>query len=234
VIDCLIQERDVASGQLLWEWHALGHIPLSDSYISAPSSSTPYDYFHLNSIQPLPNGNLLISARNTWSVYEIDRQTADVIWTLGGKRSNFKLSPGARFEWQHDARLHAGNALTVFDDAADPFSQEESQSSAKTLRLSEGKMTVSLVRGDRHQPPLLSEGDGSAQLLSNHDMFVRWGNQPDFTEFASGGQQIFNGSFPIGVTSYRAYRFRWDGRPSARPSISIAPQTGGAGTVYCT
>lgn len=232
VMDCMIQERDVRTGQLLWEWHALGHVPLSASFIRAPTSSAPYDYFHLNSVQPLPGGNLLISARNTWSVYEIDRQTGRVLWTLGGKRSSFRLGSGAGFEWQHDAHLQPGGLLSLFDDAANPFSQEESQSSAKTIRLNRARMTASLSGSYAHRPPLISLGEGSAQSLPDRDVFVGWGNQPDFTEFTSAGRQIFNGSFPLGVTSYRAYRFHWNGTPATRPSVSIDRRSGGAIRLY--
>ncbi len=37
-LDCIVQEIDIKTGRLLWEWHALGHIPLSASYTGAPSA----------------------------------------------------------------------------------------------------------------------------------------------------------------------------------------------------
>ena len=36
----------------MWEWHALGHIPLSDSYNPIPRNSNPWDYIHINSSRP--------------------------------------------------------------------------------------------------------------------------------------------------------------------------------------
>ena len=94
VLDCVIQELNIKTGQVLWEWHAWGHIPLNASYESAPGGSTPYDYFHLNSIQRTSDGNLVISARDTWAIYKIDRSTGKLIWTLGGKHSSFKMGAG--------------------------------------------------------------------------------------------------------------------------------------------
>ncbi len=232
VMDCLIQELDVKTGQLLWEWHVLGHIPLSASYLAPPkSSTTPYDLFHLNSIQQLPNGNLLISLRNTWSVYEIDKRTGRIVWTLGGKHSNFRIGKGARFEWQHDAHLQADGLLSIFDDAANGVSQNESESSAKTIRLNLKTNTASLVHRYTHTPPLLSQGEGSTQLLPNHNVFVGWG-QSDFTEFSPSGREIFNGTLPLGTTSYRAYRFRWTGQPRTRPSVAVSRQPNGDVRVY--
>jgi Arylsulfotransferase (ASST) len=227
VIDGLIQEVDIRTGKVLWEWHALGHVPLNASY-TRYSKKSFYDFFHLNSIQQLPNGNLVISARNTWAVYEISRSTGRVIWTLGGKYSDFKMGRGTRFEWQHDARLH-GHALTLLDDAADP--QRESQSSAKELNIDSAARTVSLVRRFTHNPPLLSSASGSTQTLPNRNVFVGWGAQPQFSEYTPGGQQIFNASFALGVWTYRAFRFPWHGQPRTRPSLAVAGVGGSGGRV---
>ena len=56
----------------------------------------PYDYFHLNSIQQLPDGRILISSRHTWAVYSIEKKSGRIAWELGGKHSSFNIGPGAR------------------------------------------------------------------------------------------------------------------------------------------
>jgi hypothetical protein len=227
--DSIIQEVDIASGKLLWQWKAYGHIPLDASHERAGKGT--YDFFHLNSLQLLPNGNLLISSRNTWSVYEISTRTKRVRWTLGGKYNQFKMGPRTRFEWQHDARLN-GSTLTLFDDAASP--QEEAQSSAKVMHLNLAARSVTLVRRYTHDPPLLSPAQGSAQLLPSGDVFVGWGSVPDFSEYSASGRQIFTGSFALGTTSYRALRFHWSGRPSTRPAMAVAAGSGGAAHVWAS
>jgi Arylsulfotransferase (ASST) len=231
VMDCVIQELDVRTNQLLWEWHALGHVPLNASRLGAPRSGVPYDFCHLNSIQELPDGNLVVSLRNTWAVYEIDKQTGRVIWTLGGRYSNFRIRTGTNFEWQHDARLN-GHTLSLFDDGALP--QEERQSSAKLLRLDTRTMSASLLRRYTHDPPVLSGIEGDTQVLANHDVFVGWGNEPEFSEYSAAGKQIFSGSLPGGTNSYRAYRFPWRGRPSTRPSLAVVREANGRARVYAS
>ena len=216
---------------MLWEWHALGHVPLTASYASSPGIWSPWQSFHLNSIEQLPNGNLLISARDTWSVYEIDKQTGKVIWTLGGKYPTIAAGASTHFEWQHDAHL-IGNILTVFDDAADP--QEESQSSVKMIRLNPASKTASLVRRYEHYPPLLAGAVGSAEVLPNHDMFVGWGNTGQFSEYTESGRQIFNGRLPPPVYSYRVYDMPWTGQPATPPSMALSEQGQGNLKVYAS
>jgi hypothetical protein len=232
VDDCVIQNIDIKTGKVLWTWHSLAHIPLRASY-TRPIGSTPWDYLHLNSIQQLSNGNLVVSARNTWAVYEIDHRRGGIVWTLGGKRSRFKVGPLAKFEWQHDARLY-GDSLSVFDDASDGPEQQESQSSAKVLTLNFRTMTAVLAHRYVHSPSVVSVSQGNAQRLGNRNVFVGWGSAPEFSEYTVNGRQIFNGTFALGVESYRAYRFPWTGQPTTRPAMANAPGPSGTVNVYAS
>jgi hypothetical protein len=229
VFDQVIQEIYIPTGQVLWEWHSLGHVPISASYMGTPTPGPPYDYFHVNAIQLLPNGNLLITARNTWGVYEIDRATGQIIWQLGGKSSDYKMGKGATFEWQHDAELHNG-LLTVFDDADSP--QEEKYSRAIVLRLNNRTRTASLVRSYSHSPGVLSGSQGNMQSLPNGNVFVGWGADPDFSEYSSHGRQILNLTFQNPVNSYRAYQFVWSAQPSTPPAIRVKTGPNNQSTVY--
>ncbi|MFL5823069.1 MAG: arylsulfotransferase family protein [Solirubrobacteraceae bacterium] len=229
LLDNVIQELSIPGGQVLWEWHAYGHIPLSESHVGAGGGT--FDFFHLNSIQQQPNRNLLISARNTWAVYLIGQKRGGVIWRLGGKSPSFHMGSGTNFEWQHDARM-IGQTVSVFDDGALP--QEELESSAKRIIINRSASTATLVHRYTHSPPLLAGSQGSAQTLSNHNVFVGWGSQPTFSEYSPSGQQVFNGNFILGTTSYRAYRFPWSGQPATAPSAGHTPLPGGAIKVYAS
>jgi hypothetical protein len=229
VYDFVIQKVDIPTGTVLWEWHAYGHIPLNASY-KRPRYGH-YDAYHLNSLQQLPDGNLLVSSRSTWSVYKISTTTGRILWTLGGKYNQFKMRPGTHFEWQHDAQ-RSGNTLTLFDDADAP--QEEGQSSAKELDLHVSARKVGLIHRYTHTPPLLSSAQGSTQLLPNGNVFVGWGTEPDFSEYTPGGRQIFRGSFPLSETSYRAFRFPWTGHPQDPPAVAITAGEHGAANVWAS
>jgi hypothetical protein len=231
VLDSIIQEVDIASGTVLWEWHAYGHIRLTASYAGKPTSK-PYDFFHVNSVQQLPDGNLLVSARHTFALYKIDKQTGRVVWTLGGKHSSFRIGPGANFAWQHDARMQPDGTITLFDNGAGNYASE-SQSRALRIRLRFKPRRATLVRAFAHKPPLLSDNEGNTQPLPNGNVFVGWGNSPYFTEFRPGGRPLFSVRLNAPLQSYRAYRFAWWGQPAAPPSIAVTPGTGAA-TVYAS
>jgi arylsulfotransferase ASST len=233
VLDSIVQEIDIKTNRVLWEWHALGHVPLSASQTGKPTAGTAYDYFHINSIQQLDNGNLLVSARNTWAVYEISRSTGKVIWTLGGKDSSFHMgAAGTQFEWQHDARMQPNGRLTLFDDGAAP--KEASQSRALQLMLNTNTMSAALGHSYTHTPSLLAGSQGDYQTLPNGNVFVGWGAEPDFSEYAPSGKPIFSASFSAPVTSYRAFRHPWTAQPVTRPSISLSTTPAAGFAVYAS
>jgi hypothetical protein len=224
VLEGIVQEISLTTGKVLFEWHSAAHVSPSESYEPlGPKTGflkAPYDYFHVNSVQPLPDGNLLVSARHTSTVYEIRRSDGAILWRLGGKKSDFAFGPGAAFRWQHDARLQPDGTLTVFDNAA-TSEQAGIQTQALVLRVDAAGRRVTLVRSYEHGPPLLSTSQGDQQRLPDGHVFVGWGSNPFFTEFARDGTVLLDGRFGTGADSYRAFRFAWVGRPKTRPALVV-------------
>ncbi len=66
----------------------------------------------------VPDGNLLVSARNAWALYKLDRSTGKVLWRLNGNRSDFTMGPGSKFYWQHYTRYVPASDITAFDDGS--------------------------------------------------------------------------------------------------------------------
>ena len=94
VDDSIVREVDVKTGKVLLDWSALAHVPITDSH-AAVFGTSPWDFFHVNSVSLAPNGNLLISARHMWALYEVDPHTGAIVSTIGGKESNWAFGPGA-------------------------------------------------------------------------------------------------------------------------------------------
>ena len=231
-LDSVIQEIDLATGHMLFEWHALDHIAPVESY-TAYSPEEPWDYVHFNSVELDEHDDFVVSARNSHAIYKIERESGRIRWRLHGKRSDFRMGPDAGFALQHDARLHPDGTLSLFDNhEGDQAREAEEQSRGLVLRLDEDLREATLVRQYTHPTEILSVSQGNMQTLPNGNVFVGWGSAPVFSEFAADGQFLFSGRFPQGTNSYRAFRYEWEGRPSESPAVAIEAGLGNMLTIY--
>jgi hypothetical protein len=232
VTNTAVQEIDLASGLVRREWTSLDHVGLKESYTSATGSSLrwPFDYFHVNSVEQLSNGRTLISARNTWGIYELSTLTGQVLTRIGGKMSNLKLAAGAATAFQHDASLLSNGIISVFDNGGVP--NVHRQSRVLLLSINAENKTESVIAQFVHPQPLSSASQGNVQTLPNGNLFVGWGAQPYFSEFTAGNQLIYDSHWHGSYQSYRAYRFTWTGAPSHGPSLSVSTAKSGAVTAY--
>jgi Arylsulfotransferase (ASST) len=221
VTDGVLQEIDVNTGLVRFQWTSLDHVALTDSYEQARQGSTewPFDFFHINSINPDSDGSLLVSARNTWSVYDIDPRSGEIEWQLGGKRSSFSLGAGVGTAWQHDSRLQPDGTISIFDNGASP--RVHSESRGVVVSVNAQQKAASLVAQFERPAPIVAESQGNLQALANGDWFVGWGQIADFSEFNSAGQLLFDANFPAHVQSYRAFRFMWHGGPAQLPQFAL-------------
>jgi hypothetical protein len=215
VIDGVVQEIDVATGKVLFEWHSLDHVPLSESY--SPVGS-PYNYFVLNAVNLDTDGNLLISGRSTWTIYKVDRHSGQILWRLGGKRSDFSLGPGAAFTGQHNAIAAGENTLRIFDNGNDGTTQVRPAARVIWIHLDTQNRTAMLVKTLEHPEHVDVEFEGNAQGLTNGDTFVGWGTAERISEFDQRGNLLFDASVAGGT--YRAYRFLWSGQPNTLPTAT--------------
>ena len=232
-VDAVVQEIDIATGLVLFQWDSLDHVPVSDSYSHLPQNgaSSPFDYFHVNSVDVDHDNNLVISGRNTWAAYKVDHSSARTIWTLGGKHSSFRMMPGASFAFQHDVRIRSAHDwfITIFDDGAGPPAVHPSR--GLKLFLDTKRMVAKSVGAEGHDPSLTAFFEGNYQQLSGGDDFLGWGQQPYFSEYNSHGQEVFDAHFKDYVASYRAYRFQWTGTPQTTPAV-VGASHGGSTGIY--
>ena len=146
----IVQELDIESGEVLFEWHSIEHVGLDETYATVSQDGRPgLDYFHANSIEVDHDNNLLVSARQTFAVYKIDRNTGEIIWRLGGKKSDFVMGEGTRFAFQHDARRLTDGTISIFDNGTtvfhDNLPEAVEESRGIVLELDEEQMSASLV-----------------------------------------------------------------------------------------
>ena len=200
------------TGLVRWEWHSLDHVAASESETPAPKKPTPWDWFHINSIDVQPDGNVFISARSTWAGYQLEGGSGNILWRLGGLKSSFKMGPGTETAWQHDGRILSRRRSHLLRRRLEPADPPAVAWPADRARLQDPRSAPD--SGYTHpDPPLLAPSQGNMQTLADGNAVVGYGGVPAISEFAPGGTLLFDAHLPYDMSFYRAFRFPWSGRP---------------------
>lgn len=233
VIEYVVQEVDVETGKVLFEWRSSKHVPPGDSYERAPAGDKAWDYFHGNSIAP-PTAEYptaVISSRNTSSLYGVDPRTGRTKWILGGKRDQFGLDealPGYPFCAQHDVHRLPNGDLMLFDNGGTYMHGEPRcpvhPARVLVLRVDEKRKRVKLVRSIS-STGLSANGKGyfpgwvgGARLMSDGATLIDWGPNRRITAVDRDGRVDL--LLRVERWSYRANPARWTGKPGGRPAIA--------------
>lgn len=229
LLECGFQEINVTSGEVLFEWWSTNHVDPSASDVKVGSeslagdgltASTGWDYFHMNSVDKSPtNGNYLISARHTSTVYYINGTDRSVIWTLSHLgQSDFALQD-FKFSFQHDARIQdesdTSMTISIFDNASNGYNSTNSQSSGKIIRLDLQAKTATLVSETKFPGGTLSTSQGNTQVLPNGGTFHGWGSAPYISEHDASGNPVLVAQYANSdAQNYRAFTFNWTSTPA--------------------
>lgn len=231
------QEVDVETGEVIFEWRSLDHVGPEESYVDPSSTEisgsgetplSPWDYFHINSIDKNDDGDYLISARHVSAVYKISGVDGHVIWRLNGARTDYYLDDFS-FSFQHDARFISDNethtVISLFDNGSNGFNQTQSHSTGQIISLDHRTKVAScllnldppFVDGHAH----ISKSQGNFQLLPNGNKIMGWGNDAFWTEYGPDNEIVFYGNLGwSNVMNYRVHKFdNWVGLPLTKPAL---------------
>lgn len=244
------QEVEVDTGKVLFEWHSLDHVSPSESYVGPGTTEisgtgeqpdSPWDYFHINSIDKNADGDYLVSARHVSAVYKISGVDGRIIWRLNGARSDYHLD-GFSFSFQHDARFVSDNetntVISLFDNGSNGFNQTQPYSTGKIISVDHTTKVATcllsldppLVDGNRH----VAKSQGSMQRLPNGNILLGWGNDAFWTEYTADGEIVFYGALGFtNVMNYRVHKFdNWVGLPRTKPALWAYSKQGEQATLY--
>ena len=260
--NCVFQRIEIDTGRLLFSWSAIDHVPLSDGYVppnstevvgSGLSAGSPWDYFHMNSIDENSDGDYLISARHANTIYKVSGADGNIIWRLGGRSSDFNFLDGLNFSSQHDARWVSTNASTniisLFDNASNGFQSTATRSSGMIIKLDHSVTppTASLLRSfpspddPNDASASQSASQGNIRLLDPENWqtshaFANWGNRPYVTEHDSAGAIIFQANirsdYACGPMNYRAYKVNVTTTPRDAPALYTYSRSTDSSTIY--
>lgn len=198
------------TGAVAWRWSSWSHV--SEKEIipdpADPDGFDPksYEVVHTNSIEPAPDGNVVLSFRNVGTVAKIDRATGNLVWRLGGKQSDFRFEgdPLGGFNKQHDARLVGSDHVLLFDNGN---FHDPPESRAVEYALDPATKTATLVWQSRRSPPLFAPVGGSVQRLPSGDTLVSWGPRGIVSQVDRAGKVVWEAR----TGGFGAYRARATG-----------------------
>ncbi|KAI5118407.1 hypothetical protein M0805_002859 [Coniferiporia weirii] len=238
-LDATFQEVDIDSGDVVFSWSAFEHLPWWNETYATPSGSTgtgtkssPWDAVHMNSVDKDVDGNYLISCRHFHQLYKIDKDSGDIVWRMGGMRSDFTMGNGTNYEWQHHARwVDNYTTITVFDNAASNWDFDEASARGLVLAVDQTNMSVSLTQDLYPVYREYSMSQGDVQLLDDGGYVLGFGSNPWIVEYAPNGTVVWAASIgPLGgsnvngdVQNYRAFKTTtWIGTPHAPPDLAVS------------
>jgi hypothetical protein len=234
VLDSEIQ-RINRRGRLVWSWSTRDHIDLAEtgrwwpivgSPPSAPGSSG-HDLTHINSVEPVGRGDLLISLRNTDAVYRIRMSDGRIRWKLGGTKTSRSLRVvGDRANYplggQHDARAW-GDSVTIFDNGTDL------NRPPRVVRFEiDTKRRRAILREKLRDPRVTGESlcCGSARKLGSGNWLVDWGGPSGVSSLLTPGGR------PIGRLVFDDQYFSYRAVPARANAISAARLRAGMDALY--
>jgi len=169
-------------GDKIWEWHGYEHLD-TDEDIICPLCHR-MEWTHANSCQPLPNGDILTTFRQTHTVAIVDRKTGDFRWKWGKDELGHPHDPTI---------LHNGNVL-LFDNGMHVNPLPRSRVLEIDIKTNE---IVWSYQGDGlldFFSPIIS----GAQRLSNGNTLICEGNTGRLFEVTHSGDivwEFFNPSY---------------------------------------
>lgn len=224
LIDSVLYDID-ASGNLLWQWHAIDHIDemgFSESALKdLERGILESDWLHLNTASYIgPNkwyseqgderfhpDNIMIGSPNARWIAIISKVTGDIVWRLGPDYS--PGNPGADFNglnFSHAAHIipeglpGAGNLL-VFDNGKASGYGDQHARGRRSRTLEINPIDFSVVWEFKH--PRSSPIMGNVQRLPNGNTFITEGVSGVMLEVTPEKEVVWQAR---GWPLYRAYR----------------------------
>lgn len=245
IFDGIFHEIDIATQEVLFTWRSTDHldeIPFSASQelpVTGTSEASPWDYFHINSIQPLPDG-YLVNSRHCFQTYKISKN-GSIEWIISGiDGGDFTFDDPIYFSWQHFPRVVNSTATTLTidyfnNDNAGGFNGTNSTTGFELLVNLDTKHITRTKLFTNPAQPLFADSQGSTQLIDGEEghYLMGYGQLPVIREYDNTGAQIYQAEFgPIyprsssAVSSYRAYKYVWDATPSSPPKLAAKTANG--------
>ncbi|MCW8804833.1 MAG: aryl-sulfate sulfotransferase [Ignavibacteriaceae bacterium] len=214
VLGLIIQELDETKN-VIFQWRSWDHFNITDATENIDLTQHTIDYVHGNAIEMDYDGNLLISSRNLDEITKINRQTGEIIWRLGGKKSRNNqfqfINDTITFSHQHDIRRLDNGNVTLYDNGN---LHTPRKSSAIEYELDEENKIATRIWRFNHPSLIFRRAMGNVQRLDNEHFMIGWGgwfheDTRTVTEVDPNNEIRLEFLMPDTFLSYRAFKFNW-------------------------
>lgn len=222
----VVQELD-ADKRAVFEWHALDHIPITDSFHDLTQKSIDYAHFNSVNLDPTDN-NLLLSLRTTSEIVKVSRSTGEVLWRFGGKDNDFTFigehqeNAPYYFVGQHAVWRFRNGHILFFDNGnisgGGLTPCDRTYSRGVEYHLDEVNRTATLVWEFRHDPDIKSPSGGRVEPLANGNILIDWGaaipsgtpEVPLVTEVSPAGKLVYELHYASAKKGARLQKYVWN------------------------
>ncbi|KAF2718285.1 MFS general substrate transporter [Polychaeton citri CBS 116435] len=237
IVEGVFQEVDIETGKVIFEWRSLDHVDPSLSWTLPGTTDTsgdglheqsPWDYFHINSVDKNVMGDYLISARHVSAIYKLSGKDGSIMWQMGGNKPTFAQT-NFKFSYQHHARWVSENethtVLSFYDNGSNTYNSTGEFSHGWIVLIDHVANTATMVKewgAPEKSGGILSGSQGNMQLLPNGGCHIGWGEHAYFSEHAADGTTVMYAKLaqrPSNVMVYRSNKYNWTAQPLTKPAL---------------
>lgn len=233
-VDCFVEEVD-PSGNLVWSWDAKDHVHFMENKIQNAvtiGGNLYADVYHCNSIDVDPSGkDVMVSLRDTSSVYDINRAAGTIMWKLTGALGNGSIvgdnahvftSTDTNISGQHDARFQSSDNggivdVSLFDDHTSCSSPSTCPPSAPAravqyhiVNSATPAVTLTFAYPAPDGIPSAATGSFRRYAVTGGDNVIGWGFHGGagmtMSEVNNAGTPLLTFTFPGGLYTYRVLK----------------------------
>jgi hypothetical protein len=228
VNDSIVQEIDVKTGPGdVGVARARAHPAARLLRADAARQPLPWDYAHVNSIDPGPR-TVRRAALGPQHLGDLRRRHPHRRLHLADRRQVLELQarPGHALLLAARRRLAARRPRLGVRQRLGPA--EEKQSRGLLLDPNTAAHTVTLVKQFTNpDATLLASSQGDLLSLPGGNWLMGYGGLPNFTEYDASGQVLLDATLGKSVQDFRTYLAPWSGQPTTAPAIAAQATAGG-------
>ncbi|MCI0869595.1 MAG: aryl-sulfate sulfotransferase [Chloroflexi bacterium] len=191
------------SGEIVWEWNSWEHLDLENDVICPLDNRK--EWTHINSLSMTPDGDMLMSFRQTSFVAIVDRKTGAFKWKWGkGELSH-----------QHNATWLGTGKILIFDNGPH---RARTTTYSRVIEVDPATDEIGWKYQADPMVGFFSVGISGAQRLPNGNTLICEGVHGRFFEVSQEGEVVWEyinpffaeGRYGISNGTFRVYRYAPD------------------------